>query len=47
MVAEWEEEIALLRREEYWTLDANLTNEDKTGGFTARFLRTGMEKKKN
>ena len=45
MVAEREEEIRAFEAEEYWTLDVHLTNEDKTGGFTARFYGQDGKKK--
>ena len=45
MVAEREEEIRAFQAEEYWTLDVHLTNEDRTGGFTARFYGQNGKKK--
>ena len=44
MVAEREEEIRAFNPQEYWTLDVHLTNEDRSGGFDARFY--GQDGKK-
>ena len=45
MVAEREDEIRAFQPEEYWTLDVHLTNEDRTGGFTARYYGQDGKKK--
>ena len=45
MVAEREEEIRNFEAEEYWTLDVHLTNEDRSGGFAARFYGQDGKKK--
>ena len=45
MVAEREEEIRAFNPQEYWTLDVHLTNEDRSGGFDARFYGQDGKKK--